>query len=197
MMAMKNTVRISVSIIVLLMILGAGIGVVAYFTNGFDFSETQSPADPDDQPQGDYELVLTVNGEQLSVDSELPKEVELRIDVNAEEFTVEILPNGNASFDFRHNGTLLKFPYIEGNFNEAFGVEIGDGYFTMNAALRSMEMILEGFYPGEDVTDITALDYAQDYFILRVSGNGKTFELPLAGFYEILHITLDKTEIVF
>lgn len=194
---MKNTVRISVSIIVLLMILGAGIGVVAYFTNGFDFSEMQSPADPDDQPQGDYELVLTVNGEQLSVDSELLKEVELRIDVNAEEFTVEILPNGNASFDFRHNGTLLKFPYIEGNFNEAFGVEIGDGYFTMNAALRSMEMILEGFYPGEDVTDITALDYAQDYFILRVSGNGKTFELPLAGFYEILHITLDKTEIVF
>lgn len=194
---MKNTVRISVSIIVLLMILGAGIGVVAYFTNGFDFSETQSPADPDDQPQGDYELVLTVNGEQLSVDSELPKEVELRIDVNAEEFTVEILPNGNASFDFRHNGTLLKFPYIEGNFNEAFGVEIGDGYFTMNAALRSMEMILEGFYPGEDVTDITALDYAQDYFILRVSGNGKIFELPLSGFYEILHITLDKTEIVF
>lgn len=194
---MKNTVRISVSIIVLLMILGAGIGVVAYFTNGFDFSEMQSPADPDDQPQGDYELVLTVNGEQLSVDSELPKEVELHIDVNAEEFTVEILPNGNASFDFRHNGTLLKFPYIEGNFNEAFGVEIGDGYFTMNAALRSMEMILEGFYPGEDVTDITALDYAQDYFILRVSGNGKIFELPLAGFYEILHITLDKTEIVF
>ena len=125
---MKNTVRILVSIIVLLMILGAGIGVVAYFTNGFDFSETQSPADPDDQLQGDYELVLTVNGEQLSVDSELPKEVELRIDVNAEEFTVEILPNGNVSFDFRHNGTLLKFPYIEGNFNEAFGVEIGDGY---------------------------------------------------------------------
>lgn len=186
-----------IALIVLLMILGAGIGVVAYFTNGFDFSETQSPADPDDQPQGDDELVLTVNGEQLSVDSELPKEVELRIDVNAEEFTVEILPYNNASFDFRHNGTLVKFPYIEGNFNEAFGVELGDGYFTMNAALRSMEMILEGFYPGEEISDITALDYAQDYFILRVSGNGETFELPLAGFYEILHITLDKTEIVF
>ena len=193
----QSGVKTMIALIVLLMILGAGIGVVAYFTNGFDFSETQSPADPDDQPQGDDELVLTVNGEQLSVDSELPKEVELRIDVNAEEFTVEILPNNNASFDFRHNGTLVKFPYIEGNFNEAFGVELGDGYFTMNAALRSMEMILEGFYPGEEISDITALDYAQDYFILRVSGNGKTFELPLAGFYEILHITLDKTEIVF
>lgn len=193
----QSGVKTMIALIVLLMILGAGIGVVAYFTNGFDFSETQSPADPDDKPQGSGELLLTMNGEQLSVDSELPKEVELRIDVNAEEFTVEILPNGNASFDFRHNGTLVKFPYIEGNFNEAFGVEICDGYFTMNAALRSMEMILEGFYPGEEISDITALDYAQDYFILRVSGNGKTFELPLAGFYEILHITLDKTEIVF
>lgn len=193
----QSGVKTMIALIVLLMILGAGIGVVAYFTNGFDFSETQSPADPDDKPQGSGELLLTMNGEQLSVDSELPKEVELRIDVNAEEFTVEILPNGNASFDFRHNGSLVKFPYIEGNFNEAFGVEIGDGYFMMNAALRSMEMILEGFYPGEEISDITALDYAQDYFILRVSGNGKTFELPLSGFYEILHITLDKTEIVF
>lgn len=193
----QSGVKTMIALIVLLMILGAGIGVVAYFTNGFDFSETQSPADPDDQPQGDDELVLTVNGEQLSVDSELPKEVELRIDVNAEEFTVEILPNNNASFDFRHNGTLVKFPYIEGNFNEAFGVELGDGYFTMNAALRSMEMILEGFYTGEEISDITALDYAADYFVLRVSGNGKTFELPLSGFYEILHIMLDKTEIVF
>lgn len=193
----QSGVKTMIALIVLLMILGAGIGVVAYFTNGFDFSETQSPADPDDKPQGSGELVLTINGERLSVDSELPKEVELRINVNAEEFTVEILPNNNASFDFRHNGTLVKFPYIEGNFNEAFGVELGDGYFTMNAALRSMEMILEGFYPGEEISDITVLDYAQDYFILRVSGNGKTFELPLAGFYEILHITLDKTEIVF
>lgn len=193
----QSGVKTMIALIVLLMILGAGIGVVAYFTNGFDFSETQSPADPDDKPQGSGELLLTMNGEQLSVDSELPKEVELRIDVNAEEFTVEILPNGNASFDFRHNGTLVKFPYIEGNFNEAFGVEICDGYFTMNAALSSMEMILEGFYPGEEISDITALDYAADYFVLRVSGNGKTFELPLSGFYEILHIMLDKTEIVF
>lgn len=193
----QGGVKTMIALIVLLMILGVGIGVVAYFTNGFDFSETQSPADPDDKPQGSGELLLTINGEQLSVDSELPKEVELRINVNAEEFTVEILPNNNASFDFRHNGTLVKFPYIEGNFNEAFGVELGDEYFTMNAALRSMEMILEGFYPGEEISDITALDYAQDYFILRVSGNGKTFELPLSGFYEILHITLDKTEIVF
>lgn len=193
----QSGVKTMIALIVLLMILGAGIGVVAYFTNGFDFSETQSPADPDDKPQGSGELLLTMNGEQLSVDSELPKEVELRIDVNAEEFTVEILPNNNVSFDFRHNGTLVKFPYIEGNFNEAFDVELGDGYFTMNAALRSMEMILEGFYPGEEISDITALDYAQDYFILRVSGNGEMFELPLAGFYEILHITLDKTEIVF
>lgn len=193
----QSGVKTMIALIVLLMILGAGIGVVAYFTNGFDFSETQSPADPDDKPQGSGELVLTINGERLSVDSELPKEVELRINVNAEEFTVEILPNNNASFDFRHNGTLVKFPYIEGNFNEAFGVELGDGYFTMNAALRSMEMILEGFYPGEEISDITALDYAADYFVLRVSGNGKTFELPLSGFYEILHIMLDKTEIVF
>lgn len=184
------------AIFILLLFLGIGIGLLAYFTDGFDFSSGQKPApdDPDDEP---FVLELTAGGEKLTSESVLPKEVELRIDVNTKDFAVEILPNGSNAFDFRHNGTLVKFPYIEGNFNEAFEVEIGDGFFTLNAALRSMQKILEGFYDGEEISDITALDYAADYFVLRVSGNGKTFELPLSGFYELLHITLDKTEIVF
>lgn len=192
----QSGVKTMIALIVLLMILGAGIGVVAYFTNGFDFSSGQKPApdDPDDEP---FVLELTAGGEKLTSESVLPKGVELRIDVNAEEFTVEILPNSKASFDFRHNGALVKFPYIDGDFNDAFEVAVSDGYFTMNTANRSMESILEAFYSGEDVTDISALDETEAYFILRVFGNGKTFELPLAGFYEILHITLDKTEIIF
>lgn len=191
--------KIVVAIVVLLVILGVGVGLLAYFTDGFDFSDIipTDPSDPADKPQDVEDLILTVDGERLSVDSELPKEVELHIDVNADEFTVEILPSSSSTFDFRHNGSLVKFPYIEGNFNGAFNVEIGDGYFTMNAALRSMEMILEGFYPGEEISDITALDYAADYFVLRVSGNGETFELPISGLYEFLHITLDPSEVIF
>ena len=191
--------KVVVAIIVLIIILGVGVGLLAYFTDGFDFSDIvpTDPSDPADKPQDVEDLILTVDGEELTAETELPKREDLRIDVNSDEFTVEILPNSSSTFDFRHNGALVKFPYIEGNFNEAFNVEIGDGYFTMNAALRSMEMILEGFYPGEEISDITVLDYSEDYFMLRVSGNGETFELPISGFYEVLHITLDPSEVIF
>lgn len=188
--------RSLVALILLLMVLAACIGLLAYFTDGFDFSSGKKPApdDPDDEP---FVLELTVGGEKLTSESVLPKEVELRIDVNTKDFVVEILPNGSTAFDFRHNGTLVKFPYIEGNFNEVFEVEIGDGFFTLNAALRSMQKILEGFYDGEEISDITSLDGSLAYFILRVSAEEEVVEIPIAGFYEILNITLDKTEIVF
>lgn len=184
------------AILILLLFLGIGIGLLAYFTDGFDFSSGKKPApdDPDDEP---FALELTVGGEKLTSESVLPEEVELRIDVNTKDFVVEILPNGSNAFDFRHNGTLVKFPYIEGNFNEAFEVEIGDGFFTLNAALRSMQKILEGFYDGEEISDITALDGSSAYFVLRVSADEDVVEIPIMGFYELLNITLDKTEIVF
>ena len=60
-----------------------------------------------------------------------------------------------------------------------------------------MTMILESLYPGEEITDISTLDESAAYFILRVSGNGETVEIPLTGFYEFMKIDLDKTEIIF
>ena len=188
-----------VAIVVLLTILVVGVGLLAYFTDGFDFSDIipTDPSNPADKPLDVEDLILTVDGERLSVDSELPKEVELHIDVNADEFTVEILPSSSSTFDFRHNGSLVKFPYVEDNFNEAFNVEIGDGYFTMNSSLRSMYKVLSGYYDGEDITEITSLDPEAVYFVVRISGNDEIIEIPLTGFYEVFNLTLDKTEIIF
>lgn len=188
-----------VAIVVLLIILVVGVGLLAYFTDGFDFSDIipTDPSDPADKPLDVEDLILTVDGERLSVDSELPKEFELHIDVNADEFTVEILPSSSSTFDFRHNGSLVKFPYVEGNFNGTFGVEIGDGCFTMNSSLRSMYKVLSGYYDGEDITEITSLDPEAVYFVVRISGNDEIIEIPLTGFYEVFNLTLDKTEIIF
>lgn len=191
--------KIVVAIVVLLIILGVGVGLLAYFTDGFDFSDIipTDPSDPADKPLDVEDLILTVDGEELTADCELPKTTELRIDVNADEFTVEILPSSSSTFDFRHNGSLVKFPYVEDNFNEAFNVEIGDGYFTMNSSLRSMYKVLSGYYDGEDITEITSLDPEAVYFVVRISGNDEIIEIPLTGFYEVFNLTLDKTEIIF
>lgn len=183
--------KTQIALIILLSLLCIGIGLFAYFTDGFDFSEGAPSYDPSSDA-----LTVSVNGQTLSPDSALPEESALRFDVNADEFTVEVLP-GSATFDFRHNGALVKFPYVDGNFNDAFEVTVSDGYFTMNTVNRSMESVLEAFYPGEDVTDISALDESAAYFVLRISGNGETVEIPLTGFYEFMKVELDKTEIIF
>lgn len=204
---MSNTKKTLIALIVLLLLMCVGIGLFAYFTNGFDFSDTPgttTPDDPDDSsdtddpqlPAGD-DWLAALNGEELTGESVLPGDPALRIDVNAEDFTVEILPNGNATFDFRHNGALVKFPYIEGSFNEAFDVDLGEGFFTVDTDNRSMTEILSAFYTGEEITDVTALDGETAYFILRISTGEKTLEIPLTGFYEYLKIELDKTEIIF
>lgn len=193
---MKNTVNISVAIIILLLILGLGIGLVAYFTNGFDFSSLADEAKPSDEPS--QNIVLTIDGEEISLDAELPVRTNLRIDVstNADEFTVEVLP-GTATFDFKHNGVLVKFPYIEGNFNEVFGVEVGEGYFTLNTSLKSMQQILEAYYTGEEITGITTLSEEAAYFVIRVSSDEDSISIPISGFYGVFTIELDKTEIIF
>ena len=207
---MSNTNKTLVTLIALLLLMCVGIGLLAYFTNGFDFSDTPGTTNSDDQtdpsnpdppddpqlPSGDGWLAA-LNGKELTTESVLPEDPALRIDINATDFTVEILPNTNATFDFRHNGALVKFPYIDGSFNEAFGVEFGDRFFTVNTANRSMTEVLSGFYSGEEITDVTTLNDETAYFILRISTDGKTLEIPLAGFYEFLKIELDKTEIVF
>ena len=207
---MSNTNKTLVTLIALLLLMCVGIGLLAYFTNGFDFSDTPGttnsddqtdPSDPDtpDDPQlpSVDDWLAALNGKELTTESVLPEDPALRIDINATEFTVEILPNASATFDFRHNGALVKFPYVDGSFNEAFGVEFGDRFFTVNTANRSMTEVLSGFYSGEDITDVTTLNDETAYFILRISADGKTLEIPLAGFYEFLKIELDKTEIVF
>ena len=193
-MKAKHITKISMAIIVLLVLLGVGIGLVAYFTHGFDFSNPDV-ADPSGDPSGT--LLLTIGGKEYTAGEVLPYQAALRVDINAADFTVEVLPSGDVTFDFRHNGTLVKFPYIDGNFNEAFGIELGDSFFTINTDNRSMAKILESFYPEEEITDMTALDGAATYFVLRVTGNGKTIDIPLTGFYEYLQITITPEEIIF
>lgn len=183
---MKNLLKFILIILLLALLIGAAI-----FIAKSDLSSAGNSV-----PTEDTALMISIDGEILNENSLLPVESSLRIDVNCSEYTVEIIA-GSAAFDFRHNESLVKFPYVDGNFNDVFEVVEDEKFFTMNAAKRSMTMILESLYPGEEIIDISTLDESAAYFILRVSGNGETIEIPLTGFYEFMKIELDKTEIIF
>lgn len=175
-------------LIVLLLALIVGVIVAAVKTNGFKDMEALSP--------GNSTLTLTINGEELTSSSDIPKRKDLRIYVNIDDFAVTIVP-GSSSFDFRHNGALVKFPYVDADFNAAFGVELHDGYFTIDGTMRSISAVLSNVFSGEEITDVSAVDEDAAYFVLRVSAGGQTIEIPITDFYTYLSVELDREEIIF
>lgn len=175
-------------IIILAMLLVA-VGAVAYVTDGFsnwNFGDMRPNAAlsgieviVNDEPYEGQSLsgaaVVTVEGGTLEA--------------------VEILPANNGTFDFRRAGALTKFPYIDGNFNEAFGITL-DGNTVNLPSVRSLEVILEQKFQCE-ITEITAVQDDIAYFVLRLTIDGKTIDIPLDGFYEWMKVTLGPEEITF
>ena len=178
-------------LITLLLIIGVLIGVLAYYTHGFSdwtFGEEQKPSIG--------RLSLFVNGNKYAQGDTLPFDNDVKIEVEGvSDYSVEIVP-GNVSFDFRHNGALVKFPYIEGNFNNAFDVTVENNIISVSGQ-RSIQKVMQAIYPGEEIADISAIDKDAVYFIVRITGDGQTVELPINGFYAWMSIELDKPEIIF
>lgn len=184
--------KLQITLVMLLVLIGVLVGVLAYYTHGFSdwtFGEEQKPSIG--------RLSLFVNGNKYAQGDALPFDNDVKIEVEGvSDYSVEIVP-GNASFDFRHNGALVKFPYLEGNFNNAFAISADNGFFSINGKQRSIKAILETVYKDEEITDISAIDEEAIYFVVRVSGDGQTVDIPINGFYAWMSIELDKPEIIF
>ena len=103
---MKNTVRIFVSTIVLLVLLGVGIGFVAYFTHGFDFSNPDV-ADPSGDPSGT--LLLTIGGKEYTAGEVLPYQTALRVDINAADFSYGVTAKLDLPADFQLSTDLTVY----------------------------------------------------------------------------------------
>lgn len=178
------------TLIVLLLIMAVLIGVIAYATNGFvdwNFGESNASVSSD-------KLRVLVNGKNYEGDA-IDDAITIEI-IGVSEFSVEVMP-GMETFDFRHNGNLVKFPYVDNDFNDAFSVSIDNNIISVSG-IRCIEKILQIIYPGEEITDISSIDSDAAYFVVKVTGNGgQTAEIPINGFYAWMSIELDKSEIVF
>lgn len=186
MIMQRNAFIIIISLLVITAFL---IGIVAYFTDGFVEWNFSIPGG--ETPLGT--LRVKVNGEAYN-GAALVDYATIEV-LSEKEFNVEIVP-GNVSFDFRHNGALVKFPYIEGNFNNAFDVTVENNIISVSGQ-RSIQKVMQAIYPGEEIADISAIDKDAVYFIVRITGDGQTVELPINGFYAWMSIELDKPEIIF
>lgn len=183
--------KVFISLTVLLLIAALLVGVVAYFTDGFVNWNFGGNHDGE-TPHG--ELCVLVNGGKYEDGTALSSAATIEV-VGAEEVTAEVVPN-NSSFDFRHNGSLVKFPYVDGNFNAAFGVVV-EGNSVSVSGQRSVERVMQALYPDEEITDISEIDSEKAYFSLLLTSNGARVEIPLSGFYAWISVALDREEISF
>lgn len=184
----KKTSAYIAGIIILAMLLVA-VGAVAYVTDGFsnwNFGDMR----PNTALSG---IEVVVNDEPYEGQS-LSGAAVVTVEGGTLE-AVEILPANNGTFDFRRAGALTKFPYIDGNFNEAFGVTV-DGNTIILPSIRSLEVILEKKYLC-DITEITAVQDDIAYFVLRMTVDEKVIDIPLDGFYEWMKVSLEPEEITF
>ena len=106
------------------------------------------------------------------------------------------------SFDFKVDGVLTKFPYgtaFEGaDWNKAFNLVVGEGYFTFDNSNKKLSDILtEACFPGSEVTDFININRDVAYFEIRVKAGDTTLALPISGFYAFMDITLSEEVIIF
>ena len=200
---MKTALKI-IAIILLLAFL-AGFITLAVKSNGFrDFGDIEIPDIPGlpDDPSGEAEPYLEIAGEKYQSGVELEEISELRVDVKDFEgsFEVNIVPV--KSFDFKVDGVLTKFPYgtaFEGaDWNKAFNLVVGEGYFTFDNSNKKLSDILtEACFPGSEITDFVNINRDVAYFEIRVKAGDTTLTLPISGFYAFMDITLSEEVIIF
>lgn len=191
---MKKALKIIALILVLALI--AGFITVAVKTDFFrDLGDIEVPEIPGITEEKDPRI--EIGGETYTSGMALAADSALRVDVkDLDDYTVNIVP-GDVSFDYKVDGVLNKFPYnLNVDWNAAFSLEIGDGYFTFDNENKNMADILGNIYPDQEITDFN-LNKQADYFVIEVVSGETVLELPISGFYAFMDVTLSDDYIVF
>lgn len=196
----QGTAKISkvVAYIVIVLLVVAVCGVIAFFTNGFtsDFKTFYVVVDNANVMHSSGGYVLMYN-ESLTVDVKytfgfLSKE--------EKGYSVKIIPKADeVDFDFIIDGSVYSFA-AESDLTAGFDIVRSENSFTI-APKGSMFQILSAVYPDSEIEfDDSSIDFSKDLFTVVVTSyNGEASVYINFGILscDISGITLDKTEIVF
>lgn len=193
-MAAMKINKILCWITVLLVVVIICIAVIAAVTEGFtrwNFSLSSF-----EKMRG---FALFVDDKQITSETVLPANSSLKIEVRgAEEFKVRICPNPYANFDFKSNGVLVKFPYIDSeNIERAFSLEMYSNGFSLNTLDKNMQHILSKIYGDAYIEVVNELDSEFAYFVLIVDTSQTSIEIPLTGFISGIELSIDNEEVIF
>ncbi len=189
---MKKSTKIFIAILIVVLILGIAGGLLyAFRADIFTPPHGVGPSSgivlKHDDKVIDKPLDAIANGSKY------------RVDVESDElFSVEILPC-DVEFEFRHDGTLTVFPYLNVDWNELFDVKLQKGYFTFDNSSRVIiDDILAKLYPDEEIQILGNIDKDTVYFQIIVTAGEQTATIDLVGWQKsMININLNTDKVVF
>lgn len=179
----SNLVLLIIALFSILLVIG--VGVTAYYTDGYDsifHNKTLSVG-----------VKNTKITENMALDFE--EDENFRVDINMKDFKVQIIPNSDNNFDYKVNEVLSCFTDIN-DFSKAFNVKVYEDYFTLNTLKRSFEEIFSAQLGEQKFEGFPNPDKVV-YFKIKITSNDKVVILDLRNLVKVYvsNITLDETRI--
>ena len=158
---------ISWAIIVLLLV--AGVGAIAYFTGGFtgEFKTFYINVDGND-------ILSSASGYKASISEPIVVNVKYTFaEDGANGYYVKVVPNvlQGKDFDFTVDGEPYSFQ-AESDLTAGFNIEYKDDSFTI-APKGTLNEVMAAVYPNSEIGDLSKLGYDNMFLLVVDSYNGE------------------------
>lgn len=195
----KGTMKWSkvISYIVIVLVMIAVCGLLAYFTNGFtsDFKTFYVTVEGED-------VLTTKSGYEITPNKSMTVDVKYTFGALSQQvsgYKVKVVPNSVAEndFDFTLDGSTYSFQ-AESDLTAGFDIEYGETSFTIKPK-GGLESVLQAVYPNS-VLDVGEAETYDDMCMLIITSyNGETsvsLLFSIDNLKNVKTITLDKEAIV-
>ena len=158
----------TVSMILVVFLLIAGIGAIAYFTGGFtgEFKTFYLTV-------GDRDILTSATGFQVSVDEPLTVNVKYTFaEDGVNGYSVKVVPNAlqGKDFDFTIDGIPYSFQ-AESDLTAGFEIEENASSFTLKPK-GTLNEVMAAVYPNSEIEDLTGKGYENMFLLVVDSYNG-------------------------
>ena len=158
----------TISMILVVLLLIAGIGAIAYFTGGFtgEFKTFYLTV-------GDRDILTSATGFQVSVDEPLTVNVKYTFaEDGVNGYSVKVVPNAlqGKAFDFTIDGIPYSFQ-AESDLTAGFEIEENASSFTLKPK-GTLNEVMAAVYPNSQIEDLSGKGYENMFLLVVDSYNG-------------------------
>ena len=160
----------TVSMILVVLALIAGIGAIAYFTGGFtgEFKTFYINV-------GDRDILTSASGFQVSVDEPLTVNVKYTFaEDGVNGYSVKVVPNALTGKDFDFTVDGIPYSYqAESDLTAGFEIEESESSFTLKPK-GTLNEVMAAVYPNSEIEDLTGKGYENMFLLVVDSYNGES-----------------------